>query len=183
MNFNLSTYITNTIHALKCEIGSCHSLFRLYQQFSSAVCQDLVPGMDLYWSSLMAILVLSLCIMVLSFFLTSRFIDLKQEQSNKVHKFHISSFIIRQTRAMLWFLLSISINLWLVVAVSQDTHFRDVCSSRGCCPSCVWIFGIVFLILTFIVGGTSRLYQCHKLHRLSSKLERGGGEGEGEGFK
>ena len=163
MNSNLSTYITNTIHALKCEIGSCHSLFRLYQQFSSAVCQDLVPGMDLYWSSLMAILVLSFCIMVLSFFLASRFIDLK-------HKSHITRQVYLP---IIWFLMRVFGNLWLVIAVSQDTHFRDVCSSRGCCSSCVWIFGIIILLLTLIIGGTSQLYQWHKLHRVFSKLGRG----------
>jgi len=149
-----------------------------YDQFSSAVCGDVVPGMDIYWTSLILILVLSLLIVLLSLLLASRFIDL-DEKANRSAKFHLTSVIIRQLRATFWLILSISINLWLVIHISRDDHFhsrycRDTPSS--CCASCVWGFGILFLLLAIAVGGVSRVYQGIVVYRIKSELrsKRGG---------
>ncbi len=68
-------------------------------------------------------------------------------------------------------------NLWLLITISTDEEYSSTfCSggdggggTTGCCPSCVWIFGVVFLFLTLVVGGLSHLYQCVILHRLSSE--------------
>lgn len=170
---NISDYISNTTNSLICETGSCHFIPELYDQFSSALCQDVVPGLDLYWVSLMGILAFALCIMILSLFLASRFMDLALEKSSRGSKFHLTSSVIRQTRAILWLALGLAMNSWLVVAISKDTHFHSIfcseASAGGCCSVCVWIFGIVFLVLSLIVGGVSRVYQCIILHRLSSK--------------
>ena len=114
--------------------------------------------------------------MSLSLVLASRFIDFRLDKSNK---FHLSSAVVRQVRGAVWFLIGTSINLWFVVAVATDRYFREAfCDDSagggggagGCCPACVWAFGIVFLVLSVLVGGVSRAYQCAILHRLSSEL-------------
>lgn len=178
VNSGLVNYTGSARHTLRCEIGSCASLPMKYDQFSSAVCGDVVPGMDIYWTSLILILVLSLLIVLLSLLLASRFIDL-DEKANRSAKFHLTSVIIRQLRATFWLILSISINLWLVIHISRDDHFhsnycRDTPSS--CCASCVWGFGILFLLLAIAVGGVSRVYQGIVVYRIKSELrsKRGG---------
>ena len=163
-------FISATINTLRCETGSCHALFDLYTQFSAAVCHSVVPGLDIYWASLLAILCMTLSIMALSLVLASRFVDFKQDRTNK---FHLIGSGVRQARGLFWFLLGVSVNTWLVVAIATDDYFHEVfCesgSSNGCCPVCVWAIGIVFLVLSVVVGGVSRVYQCAILHRLSSE--------------
>jgi hypothetical protein len=170
INRRVTNFITATIHSLRCETGSCHTLYDLYTRFSAAVCQSVVPGLDLYWASLLAILSMTLCIMALSLILASRFVDFKHDRTNK---FHLIGSGIRQARGLFWFLLGIAVNTWLVVAMATDEYYHDVfCTgspSANCCPICVWVFGIVFLVLSVLVGGVSRVYQCTILHRLSSK--------------
>lgn len=166
-----SLFTSTAVQTLRCRTGSCRTLYDLYAQFSAAVCQRVVPGLDLYWASLLSILTLTLCIMALSLLLASRFIDFKQDRSSK---FHLIGSAVRQARGLFWFLLGVAINTWLVVAIAMDEYFHEVFCVGGsvgsCCPVCVWAFGIVFLLVSVIVGGVSRAYQCTILHRLSSEL-------------
>ncbi len=57
-----------------------------------------------------------------------------------------------------------------MVAVATDEFFFSVfCEDGGveCCVECVWVMSVVFLILTALVGGASRVYQCVIIHRIS----------------
>ena len=170
LNSALVNYTESARHTLRCDTGFCVSLPMKYDQFSSAVCGDVVPGIDIYWTSLLLILVVSLLIVPLSLLLASRFIDLN-EKANRSAKFHLTSAIIRQLRATFWLTLSISINLWLVVHISRDGHFHSHCrdTTSGCCASCVWGFGILFLLLAVAVGGVSRVYQGIVVYRIKSE--------------
>ena len=127
--------------------------------------------MDLYWTTLIVILSLSLIVVLISLILAYRFIDLELEKSNRNNRFHLTSAIIRQIRAIFWFLLSNVCYLWLVVVIGQDDYFREAyCRSQPpeCCPTCVWGFGILFLIVPFLLGGAGRAYQCLVLYRINS---------------
>lgn len=170
-------FSSNSTHALTCELGSCHSLSLLHARFSRAVCGGVVPGLDIYWTSLMAILCLGLCVMILSLLLASRLTDFRQDRPNK---FQLMGAVLRQARATLWYLVGVAVQLWFVVGMARDTYFREVFCGEGegggggggvgCCPECVWVFGVVFLVLSVLVGGVSRVYQCVILHRLSSEF-------------
>ena len=175
MTSELSNFTSLARDTLLCETGFCRSLAIKYDQFSSALCNDVVQGMDVYWVTLAIILALSLTVMLISLILASRFIDLELEKSNRNnrYRFHLTSAVIRQIRAMFWFLLSNAVNLWLVVVISRDEYFHEAfCMSQpaGCCPTCVWGFGILFLLLSFVMGGIGRGYQCVVLHRINSTL-------------
>ena len=71
--------------------------------------------------------------------------------------------------------MGVAVNIWLVVSIAKDEYFHEVfCTSGladGCCPVCVWAFGVLFLVLSVLVGGASHMYQCIILHRLSSECE------------
>ena len=167
----LGNFTSSAKESLLCETGFCHDLSNKFYQFSSALCNDVVQGMDLYWTTLIVILSLSLVVVLVSLILAYRFIDLGLEKSNRNNKFHLSSAIIRQIRAMFWFLLSNVCYLWLVVVISLDGYFQEAyCRSQPteCCPKCVWAFGIVFLIVLFLVGGAGRAYQWVVLYRINS---------------
>ena len=169
----LSQFTSSAQDVLFCDVGVCHSLSIKYDQFSSAVCNDIVQGLDIYWLTLCAVLAISLVVVLVSLILASRFIDLELEKSNRSNRFHMPSAIIRQIRAIFWFVLSTSSNLWLVIAISEDEYFHEsfcLGQPEGCCPSCVWGFGILFLILSLLVGGGGRVYQCVVLHRINSML-------------
>ena len=157
--------------SLTCHVGSCSSLPQLSDQFSSSMCREVVQGFDLYWSSLVGVLAVTLCIMCLSLVLATRFVEHRRYKSNR---FYVTGAVVRQVRAFLWFLLGLLANTWLVLGISQDQYFHDMFCSHaalpGCCPMCVWILGVVFLLLSFIAGSISRIYQCVVLQRLSSEL-------------
>lgn len=156
---------------LICQTGFCHSLSVKYDHFSSAVCNDVVQGMDVYWMTLIIILALSTAVVFISLILASRFIDLELEKATRNNRFHLTSAVIRQMRAIFWFLLGNVVNLWLMVVISEDDYFHEVfCRDQppGCCPTCVWGFGILFLILFFVMGLVGRAYQCVVLHRINS---------------
>ena len=170
---SLSNFTSSAKDVLLCETGFCHSLSDKYDQFSSAVCNDVVQGMDVYWMTLIIILSLSLFVVLISLILASRFIDLELEKSNRNSRFHLTSAVIRQIRAMFWFVLSSIVNVWLIVVISKDEYFHQFyCRGQppGCCPKCVWGFGILFLILSIGLGGGGRVYQCVVLHRINSTL-------------
>ena len=167
VNQNHSDYRSRTSHSLQCETGSCHSLYLLHTQLTSAVCDQLVPGLDVYWTSLMAVLCVGLCVMALSLLLASRLVDFKLDKPNKLH---IVSSSIRQARAISWYLVGVGVNTWLVVAVALDEYLAEVvCADGGCCAECVWIFGVIFLLLSVVLGAASHFYQCVMLHRLTSE--------------
>ena len=173
VNNRLSNFTSSVRGALLCDVGFCLPLAVNYDRFSSAVCGDIVQGMDIYWVTLCIILALSLVVTLISLIFASRFIALGLEKSNRNSRFHLTSAVIRQIRAMFWFLLGISVSLWLVVVISRDEYFHQVyCRNQpaGCCPKCVWGFGILFLILSFVMGGAARAYQCVILHRINSTL-------------
>ena len=167
----LSTYFTKMISALTCDIGSCHSLSKLADRFTFSVCVSLVQGMDLYWSSLLALLFFTLIVMVLTFILASCLVDHTHEKSTN-NKFNLPGAILRQIRAFAWLGVGVVVNSWLLVAIHRNEYFQKaLCSAGslpGCCPACVWAMGVVFLVLSFIVGMLSRIYQCIILQRLSS---------------
>ena len=62
--------------------------------------------------------------------------------------------------------------LWFIVSVAMDEFFLSMfCDGAGseCCVECVWVMGVVFLLLTALVGGASRIYQCVIIYRISRK--------------
>ena len=79
----LSSYTSLARGILLCETGFCYSLAVKYDRVSSALCNDVVQGMDVYWVTLAIILALSLTVMFVSLILASRFIDLELEKSNR----------------------------------------------------------------------------------------------------
>lgn len=167
VNSRLENYQIVTRQTLKCQTGFCHSLSTTYDSFSSAFCGGIVPGMDAYWVSLVIVMVISLLVITLALCLSSRLIDWQLEKSAQ-QKFRVVDAVIQQVEAGFWLLLSVGINLWLVVAVSQDGYFHtEFCEGKaGCCASCVWGFGILFLLLAVGVGGASRVYQCIIIYRI-----------------
>ena len=172
VNVKLETFLATTRRALECDVGSCLSLARDYDELSSAVCGDVVPGMDVYWTSLISTLTFSIILMMLALFLASRFINLKlQKASNR--NFDMTSAVIRQCRAVFWLAFSIGINLWFVITVSLDEFFNETkcqgSSSGPCCPTCIWGSGVFFVLLAAVVGGVFRLYQCLILFRIKSE--------------
>ena len=74
--------------------------------------------MDAYWVSLVIAMVISLLVIPLALLLASRLIDLDLEKSSQ-QKFRVVDAVIRQVEAGFWLVLSVGVNLWLVVAVSQ----------------------------------------------------------------
>ncbi len=168
----LLDYSSSSQQTLQCQAGSCLSLATLFDQFTTAFCTELVPGIDIYWTTLLAILTLSLLILPLSLFLASRFIDpdLKEAMAKK---FHLWSSVLEQLRALSWLLLSLGIALWFVVTVATDefflTRFCDGANSI-CCVQCVWGVGVVFILLAAIVGGVLRVYQCVIIYRITREL-------------
>lgn len=167
----LGNFTSSAKESLLCDTGFCNDLSNKFYQFSSALCNDVLQGMDLYWTTLIVILSLSLVVVLISLILAYRFIDLELEKSNRNNKFHLTSAIIRQIRAIFWFLLSNVCYLWLVVVISQDDYFHEAyCRSQPpeCCPTCVWGFGIFFLIVLSLLGGAGRAYQCLVLFRINS---------------
>ncbi len=171
VNNALTTYIDDTRTRIRCEIGRCLSLAEKYDLFTSALCADIVPGMDIYWTSLVIILSISIVLIPLGLLLASRFIDLDFEKaSDKSATFHQAEAIILQLRAFVWLMFSISINLWLVGTISRDRRFHDECAGTSeCCASCVWGFGVVFAILSILVGGATQIYQCVVIYRIKSE--------------
>ena len=171
VNNALTNYTTSARHTLQCKTGFCLSLAEKYDQFASAVCNDVVPGMDVYWISLVLLLITSFLTALLSFLLASRFIDL-DKKAKRSAKFHLTSAIIRQLRALFWLVLSISINLWLVVYIKRDEYFHmQYCleAAATCCVTCVWAFGALFVALAIAVGGVTHMYQCINVYRIHSK--------------
>ncbi len=171
VNDALTDYLDTTRTSLRCDIGRCLSLTELYDQFSSALCAEVVPGMDVYWSSLVILLSLSILLTPIGLLLASRFIDLDfQKGTDRSSAFHQSEAIVRQLRGGFWLIFSIAVDLWLVGAISNDEELRDRCAgSPGCCSSCIWGFGILFAILSILVGGASWLYQCVIIYRIKSE--------------
>lgn len=171
VSHNVSGYLANVTSALTCDTGSCHSLSELSSRFASGVCVGVVPGLDLYWSSLVALQFFTILIMVLSFVLASRFVDYSHEKSGS--KFSLTGAVLRQVRALIWFGVGVVVNAWLIGTIQQDRYFHDnLCrpgSLPGCCPACVWALGVVFLVASLGIGLASRIYQCVILLRLSSK--------------
>ncbi len=168
----LLDYSSSSQHSLHCHTGSCLPLASLFDQFATAFCTELVPGVDIYWTTLLAILTLSLLILPLSLFLASRFIDPDLKES-MAKKFHFWGSVLEQLQALSWLFLSLGIALWFVVTVATDefflTKFCDAADSI-CCVQCVWGMGVVFLLLAAIVGGASRIYQCVIIHRITREL-------------
>ena len=172
VNRQLELFINSTISTLTCHLGNCYQLAKDYQDFASATCGDVVPGMDIYWTSLMIILTISLVIMPLSLLLASRFISLEMEKSNRKNpNFYLVGAIMRQVRGSLWFVFSLSVYLWWVVYVSRDEElYERLCrgSQAACCEKCVWVFGIIFLFISVGVGGVSRAYQYFTIYMIKS---------------
>ena len=172
-NDRLAVYEEETRFSIHCSAGFCHSLAIRFDQFTESLCLDVVPGMDLYWTSLVALLVFSLLTIPAAFFLASRFIDLvelgKSDQSGRIH---LTSAILEETRAAVWLGATLAIDVWLVVVISRDEVFSgEFCQEAGpgCCATCVWAFGILFLILASFVGGVSRVYQGVIMYRIKSE--------------
>ena len=170
-NSQLKTFTSSSRQTLQCQTGVCLSLALKFDQFSSSFCTDVVPGLDVFWTTLILILTLSLLILPLALVLAGRFINLEVKKS-MAKKFHLTSSVIRQCRAIFWLVLSLSICLWLTVAVFVDDYFqRMFCQNggSGCCSLCVGVFGALFLLLAALVGGVSRVYQCVIIYRITSK--------------
>lgn len=168
----LEHYITSSITDLTCHLGDCQDIAIGYDSFAAALCGDIVPGMDLYWTILLIILVMSILLMLLSLLLASRFVSLEvQKMNHKNPKFYLNGAVMRQVHGTLWQLLSLAIYLWWVVHVSRDELVQeDFCEGggAGCCQKCVWGFGIVFILISVGVGGGSRAYQYFILYTIKS---------------
>lgn len=167
----LVAFASSSQTKLRCTTGSCTSLASLYNQFATAFCTQLVPGLDVFWSTLLAILILSLFILPLCLLLAGRFIT-PGLNDTVAKKFHLWGSVFRQIRALLWLLLSLGVACWFVVSVATDEFFSTMfCDGAGpqCCVVCVWAMGVVFILLTALVGGVSRVYQFVIIYRISRK--------------
>lgn len=168
---HLELYINSSITNLICDLGSCRVIATDYDTFAAALCGDIVPGMDLYWTLLLIILSMSILLMLLSLLIASRFVSLKKV-NHKNPKFYLSGAVIRQIHGSLWQLLSLAIYLWWVAYVSQDELVQEeFCTGggTGCCHKCIWAFGIVFILISVGVGGTSRAYQYFTIYTIKSE--------------
>ena len=172
VNRQLDHYIDSSISTLSCDLGNCRVLADDYDKFSAAVCGDVVPGMDLYWTTLLMILSVSVLLMLTTLLVASRFVSLEIEKSNRKNpKFYLNGAVMRQARGTLLQLISLAVYLWWVVHVSQDSHAQqEFCTGAqaSCCEKCVWVFGVVFLLLSVAVGGCSRAYQFFTIYMIKS---------------
>ena len=163
----LELYLTSAITTLSCSIGRCLHLSSDYDTFSSAVCGDVVPGMDLYWTLLLIMLAISVLLMYLSLLVASRFVSLEMWKSNRKNpKFDFTGALTRQGYSILWQLVGLSIYIWWIVYLARNEVVREeLCPGRGgCCRDCVWGFGTLFLIAAAGVGGVSRGYQIFTIY-------------------
>ena len=172
----LEKYLNSTIINISCNIGTCRNLATDYDAFAGAVCGDVIPGLDLYWTGLLITLSISFMLMILSLLVASRFISLELWKSHRKNpKFYLNSAVMRQLYSSLWQFVSITIYLWWLVHVSQDSLTEnESCSMESgrrqarCCLKCVLVFGIIFLVLSGVVGGVSRIYQYFTLYMIKS---------------
>lgn len=172
VNIHLERYLNSSISTITCGIGQCRALAANYDGFSAAVCGDVVPGMDLYWSVLLITLAISVLLMFLCLLVASRLVNPDMWKSNRKNpKFYLNSAVVRQSYATLWQLTMLSIYLWWIVYLSRDDFVRrEYCSGGGCCRNCVWGFGALFLIVSVFVGGASQVYQYFTLYSIKSKF-------------
>ena len=167
INTQLELYLTSAITTISCSIGRCLHLSSDYDTFSSAVCGDVVPGMDLYWTLLLIMLAISVLLMYLSLLVASRFVSLEMWKSNRKNpKFDFTGALTRQGYSILWQLVGLSIYIWWIVYLARNEVVREeLCPGRGgCCRDCVWGFGTLFLIVAAGVGGVSRGYQIFTIY-------------------
>ncbi|KAL5464110.1 hypothetical protein EMCRGX_G033076 [Ephydatia muelleri] len=168
-NQMLYSYETTARSQLQCGLGTCSSLPSLFSSFSSAVCGDVVQGMDVLWTSLLATLSFSLLALLLTVALAGRLIDVQLEKSlrNKLTRFDIANTAIEQLSSTLWLLIGVAVSAWFVAVVfeGQGVYGEGGCG-LGCCYACVEAFGAVFLGLSALTGGGSHMYQGIILYRL-----------------
>lgn len=170
-NSRLRSFTSSSRQTLQCQTGVCRSLAVMFDQFSALFCLDVVPGFDVFWTTLIVILTLSLLILPLALLLACKFINFELEKS-MAKKFHLSSSLMRQFRAFFWLALSLSVCLWVTIAVFVDDYFQQMfCMNGGpgCCSLCVGVSGALFLVVATLVGGVSHVYQCVLIYRISSK--------------
>lgn len=171
-NQMLYSYETTARSQLQCGLGTCSSLPSLFSSFSSAVCGDVVQGMDVLWTSLLATLSFSLLALLLTVALAGRLIDVQLEKSlrNKLTRFDIANTAIEQLSSTLWLLIGVAVSAWFVAVVfeGQGVYGEGGCG-LGCCYACVEAFGAVFLGLSALTGGGSHMYQGIILYRLRGK--------------
>ena len=165
----LELYINSSITDLTCHVGNCQAIAADYDSFATALCMDVVPGMDLYWTSLLIILAVAILLMLASLLVARRFVSPKMQKSNRKNpKFYLNGAVMRQIHSTLWQLFSLGIYLWWVVHVSQNEQEFCTEGQTGCCEKCVWVFGTVFVLISVGVGGTSRLYQYFTIYMIRS---------------
>ena len=168
----LELYLNSSITKLTCDVGNCRAIANDYDSFAEALCGDVVPGMDLYWTILLVTLAVSVLLLVLMLLVASRFVSLEMQKSNrKKPKFYLDGAVVRQVRGTLWQLISVAVYLWWVVYVNQDEVVgQGFCreGEAGCCKQCVWAFGCVFLVASVAVGGVSRTYQYFTIYMIKS---------------
>lgn len=171
MTAQLDLFINSSITNLICYLGDCRDIATDYDTFAAALCGDIVPGMDLYWTLLLIILSMSILLMLLSLLLASRFVSLENTNHNNP-KFYLSGAVMRQVHGSLWQVLSLAIYLWWVVYISQDELVKqEFCDGggAGCCQKCIWAFGIVFILISVGAGGASRVYQYFTIYTIKSE--------------
>ena len=172
INSQLELYLNSSISNITCSIGDCRALAQDYDRFSRAVCGEVVPGMDLYWSILLITLALSVLLMYLCLLVASRLVNPEMWKLNRKNpKFYLNGAVVRQGYATLWQLAGLSVYLWWIVYLSRNDFVeREYCSGdRGCCRDCIWGFGTLFFIVSALVGGASRVYQYFTIYMIKSK--------------
>ena len=161
--------------SVQCDTGKCVDVSLLAVQFSSSVCQDVLQGLDVHWAALFILFLLSLLAVILVLFLTNRFVDVELERRssrNKTNRISLMDTLVSQLQGTVWLLFSLSVDLWWVVSVEKDEYFHAHCTGEegaGCCASCVWGFGLTFLLISIIAGSSSQIYQSIIIYQLHSE--------------
>lgn len=171
-NLMLQSYETSALSQLQCGLGTCSSLPSRLSNFSSAVCGDVVQGADLLWTSLLAIFSSSLLSVLLTVALAGRLIDVQLEKSprNKLNRFDVAGTAMEQLSSVLWLAIGVAVGSWFVAMVigGRGSYDGGECGP-GCCYVCVEAFGVAFLGLSVLTGGSSHIYQGVIIYRLRSK--------------
>jgi hypothetical protein len=151
-----------------CSTGQCLPAARLFRDFTEGVCVGILDGLDLIWSSQCAVLVLLIPFLALVL-ITSRRLTYERYTPTD-HKTHLTDLVFHQSLSILWYLLSASAAIWLIVSIMNSSDFHSqFCpdqSTSGCCPHCTWIFALLFVSISLIIAVPCFCYLCYLLHRI-----------------
>lgn len=168
-------FVTTAEYTLSCDTSLCYPLSETFANYSVTVCSNLLNGLDVHWITLAVLFIIIIPSLLLMILLASQLSDsdtfMSQRKNRSQHTFSMIDQILSQLVGTSWFILIICVDVWFVVSMATDDLFaRRYCTSdsRSCCVSCVWISGIIFVIISFCGGFALRIYQWILLHRIKA---------------